>query len=665
MQTSARKSSLLTARFDSATGKRRPFWYGWRAIAAGAVLALLAGSGIAVAAVASAAEAHNHKITVTCVGITVHGDWYDTSKGDINTVDVTIGDVTTHETFGAIYDKFFPFPNSATAPTVYSATIQGWDGYKEDASGTSQPCPTPSIALDAPTCTTVNGTITLAATVSNLDNSHAYTIELTSPDGNGATTSPASALTVAGGAASKSWPVVPGHNYSVTVVDTTVLPVVLTASKSVVSVGCPQTPGLTIKGTECAVPGGSGTFTLTATGLSFGRDYTIALYDTANTLITSTSATGDLTGGVVVGLAAPPSGTYYATITDKADPSSTKTSGTLSFLPCPKTPAAPAIDPSQCTSTNGTPNSSITFSASGLVPGRTYQVTISNGTVNVFDSTPFVAASSTFAEQTLPFPPGTYTVTVVDVLLPGFVSSTTAEIIACPLLPDLGLTPTQCSVPGGTGDIALTVTNFVATRSYTFTVTQNGATVGSPVTLAAPATPSWTPTVPALSGLPAGLVYRIIVTDTVVPTVIASGDVSLAVCPGNPSITVKASCNVLGTSTASVSAGQLVSGETYSVTILKTSNSAIVSAQSVTGANPTAALQFKNVPNGNNYTVAIANATSSLTGSTTFFLKACDLPTLAFTGANPVGPAVAGIGFLQVGLMLLALNLVVRRRRTI
>lgn len=668
--TSARKFSLRTPRFDSNTGRRRGFWYSWRALAAGLALALLAGSGIAVAAAGAPAEAHNHKITVSCAGIKVHGDNYRTKSDDAtpNTVTVTISGVTQVIKFGADYDNFFPFANAATAPTDYAAQIKGYDpGYQEDASGTAQPCPTPSIELHPDACTAVNSTISLSAAVSNLDNSHAYTIELTSPDGNGATTSPATSLTVAGGSSSKAWQVVPGHNYTVTVVDTTVQPLVLTASKSVLSIGCPVTPGLKIAGTECTVPGGSGTFTLTASGLSFAREYTIALYDTKNVLITSTPATGDFSGTVVVPLAAPAGGTYYATITDKADTSKTKTSSPLSFLPCPQDIPAPKLVFDPCTVTSPPSNAVLIYQVTGLVPNREYSISVT-GPKGAVPPVTFTASTSTWpadgSDATIKnVDPGDYTVTVTDIKVPAYTKSVNTSIIQCPTLPALAFTPTECSVPGGTASILTTVTTFIPGRDYTVGVTlvQGGGSVVAPTTVKAPLTGAWT--IP-FSNLPPGVSYRVTISDAVVPSVIASGDISLKACPGMPSITVDAVCNPLGISTLTVSLDKLEPAETYTVNVVNAANSKNVGTATVAGTTPATKVQLKNIPNGNNYMVSVANATNTLTGSATFFLKKCDLPTLAFTGANPVGPAVAGLGFLQLGLVMVGLNLVFRRRRT-
>jgi hypothetical protein len=280
----------------------------------------------------------------------------------------------------------------------------------------------------------------------------------------------------------------------------------------------------------------------------------------------------------------------------------------------------------------------------------------------------FTASSSTWPTNGVPaeinpINPGNYTVTVTDVLVPSFTQVEKAVVILCPLMPNLAFTPTQCTVPGGTASILTTVTNFIAGRDYLIGVTlvQGGGVVVAPTLVTAPQNGPWV--LAPFSNLPPGAQYRVSVTDSVVPSVSAFGDVSLSVCPGMPGITVQANCNVLGASTVNVSLSKLEASETYTVNIVNAVSNKNVGTAVVPGTTPTATLALKNVPNGNSYVVTVANATNTLTGSANFFLKNCDLPTLAFTGANPVGPAVAGIGFLQLGLAFVGFGLV-RRRRT-
>lgn len=678
MQTSsARKLSIRSARFDSSTGKRRGFWYSWRAIAAGLALALVAGGGIAVAAVSSPADAHNRAIDITCLGITVHGDNYNNNGGNnTNTVTVTVDGVQQTDNNGSLspisfdtdYDGFFAFADP-THSYAYSATIIGWDGYETTKTGNSVVCAPPSIlSIDIPTCTAPGGTTDITANVGGIDTSHSYTIELSSPDA-GATNIAAAAF--APGAATGTYPfpgVAPGHTYTVTVRDTTIPG--LSASSSKVSIGCPQDAGVDVTAEQCTVPGGNATFDFTATGLVLGRNYTVVLSDLTTSTTTTTHIVGDATGSYFSKLPAAGGATYTASITDDlAGATSTKTTKAVVYLPCPQDVPKPSLLVDPCTSTSPPSNAVLSYLATGLVPGRQYTVTVTDAaSANVVPPATFTASSSTYptngvAAEIPNINPGNYTVTVTDVLVPTFVQVELATIILCPAMPMLDLTPTQCTVPGGTASINTAVTNYIPGRTYLvgLTLVQGGTVVVAPAPVVAPAVGTWT--LPPFPNLAPGSQYRVTVTDSVVTSVSAYGDISLNPCPGMPTVTVQASCNVLGASTANVNLDKLEATETYTVTITKLSNNTVIGTQTVPGTTATAALQFKNVPNGNQYMVNVANANNTLTGSVSFFLKDCDLPTLAFTGANPVGPAVAGVIFLQFGLVLVGLGLVAKRRR--
>ena len=682
MQTPSARKSSRSPRFDSTTGLRRRLWFSGRALAAGLALALLAGSGIAVAAVASTAEAHNRTVTVTCVGIHIHGDNYNTNNGGKNTVTVTIDGLSQTDAnknlspinFLTGYDGDFRFADPAHS-YAYSAEIIGHDGYQTIEVGVSVPCVAASIHIAIAACTTAGTTLDLTATLGLLDTTHGYKISLTTPDAGG--TNVGETLIPVGYTAVGGYifhGVVPGHVYTATIVDQLTN---LSAHVSITSSGCPKDPGIIVSITECTVHGalgGHGALSVTLSSLSFGRAYTVQVLGAANAVVGTNHFVADATGGALIALQVAGGGTYTATVIDDVTGvTSTKTSLAVHFLPCPEEPATPILDPTQCTSTNGAANSSISFAASGLVPGRSYQITVSNGTTNVYDSTKFVAVASiwptTAAKQVLSnIGLGTYTVAVTDVtdlLLTLVVKSTPATLIACPKLPVLTLTPTQCTVPGGTGSIATTVsaTSYIPGRTYNLglILVQSGAPVVASAPVVAPQSGVWV--LPAFANLAPGSQYRVTLTDSVLTAVSAYGDIALAVCPGMPTIMVQANCGLLGASTVNVSLDKLEASQTYTVNIVNASTNKNVGTATVPGTTPTVALQLKNIPNGNPYVVTVANAGNTLTGSASIFLPKCDLPTLAFTGANPVGPAVAGIGFLQLGLIFVGLNLAVRRRR--
>jgi hypothetical protein len=662
---------MRSARFDSSTGKRRSFWYSWRALAAGLALALVAGGGIAVAAV-STASAHIPTITVTCEGIHVVAEKYN--QYDTNTVTVTIdgnAQLGSPLTFITDFDKFFPFP-TATDGWNYTAEIKTTDAtpaYSKSVSGTSTPCAPPSIlSIDIPTCTVPGGTTDITASVGGIDTSHAYTIELSSPEA-GATNIAAAAFTP--GAATGTYPfpgVAPGHTYTVTVRDTTIPG--LSASSSATSIGCPHDAGVDVTAEQCTVPGGNATFDFTATGLVLGRNYTVVLTNLTTSTTATTHVVGDATGTYFSKFPAAAGATYKASITDDlVGAASTRTTDPKAYLPCPQTFPKPSLLVDPCTSTSPPSNAVLSYLGTGLVPGRQYTVTVTDAaSANLVPPVTFTASSSTYptngvAAEIPNIDPGNYTVTVTDLLVPSFTQFEVATIILCPAMPELAFTPTQCTVPGGTASISTAVTNYIAGRTYLvgLTLVQGGAVVVAPTPVVAPASGTWA--LAAFPNLAPGTQYRVTVTDSVVTSVSASGDVSLKDCPGMPSITVQATCNVLGASTVNVSLDKLTAGETYTVNIVNASTNKNVGTATVPGTSATASLQLKNVPNGNQYTITVANQTNTLTGSASAFIKNCDLPTLAFTGANPVGPAVAGIGFLQFGLVLVGLGLVAKRRR--
>lgn len=676
MQTfSARKFSLRTPRFNSETGKRRNFWYSWRALAAGLALAVIAGSGIAVAATTGNAEAHTPKLDPTCYGLTVSADSYNDSKGEINTVVVTIdGNVQDTVYFGSKTSKSYTFADASVSHS-YSAKVTAWD----DPDGTNEwtqsfsttqstPCPSPTVTVKIPACTVASGTVDFVASLGNLDPSHSYSIALSSSEA-GATNIAATGFTP-GSTPSYDYPftrIVPGHGYTVTIVDKTAN---LSAHADAPSIGCPQDTGIKITATECQVDGGTGTVTANVSGLSVGRGYTITVYDLNGIAISAPAhLKGDASGIASVPIGVPAGGTYKATIVDDAAPTKTNTSETYSFLPCPKELPKPKLVVDPCTATSGTSNAVLSYAATGLVPGRAYIITVTTGAgAAVIVPLEFTAASNSWPTdgsllEIKNIASGSYKITVTDKLLPVFTQFLEDTIIQCPTLPVLAFTPSECSVPGGSSALTATITDFIPTRDYIVGVTQvqGGAVVVAAASFTAPAV--GVPFIVNFPTLPPGTQYRVTVTDSVVSSVSGFGDISLKVCPGVPTVVLQVTCNLLGASSVNVSLDKLEPTETYTVNIVNASNKSY-GTTTVVGADPTVNLKLPNIPNGNSYVVNVANATSSLTGSASIFLKKCDLPTLAFTGANPVGPAVAGIGFLQLGLMFLGLSLVVRRRRT-
>jgi hypothetical protein len=652
-----RRRGIRFARFDSATGRPRRRW---TALAAGIALALFAGSGIAVAAV-NAAEAHVPDITVNCSGVQVVATMYN--PGVVNTVSVTIGDTTVTRTFGEEFRETFTFPDPSVA-TSYSATIDGGDGGNNNTewdltkSGVSEPCSTPKIQVSATQCDKPGQSSVVTALLSGLDAAHGHVVELTSNGGTSAGPDRVNPNTP-----SFQWTVEPGFTYTATIRDTVTN---LSAQATVLAVGCPEDPTMQVWGDECSAPKSNGKFNATVSDLVVGRDYTLALVTVGggSQIVASFEATSDTFSG---SFDAPPSGSYFLTVSDDVT-GATKQSATLKFLPCPDKPGDPTLNIVQCSATDGTSNASITATVEKLIPGRSYTITVVTGATTVYtESLPFVA-SSTWSKKLENLAPGTYTVTATDVSDPkvtGYSSTATTVLVLCPKQQDVALSATECSVPGGKGDLIATVTNFVPGRTYSIVLTQSGLPVaGQPVS--EDFTPvDTTPQVFDYVGLAPDLTYRVVVTDTAEPTVLAAGDWTLKPCPGNPELAITpAECSLLGSSTVTVTASKLLSGQTYTVSVVYTSTGLPVSGapdKLITGDPASQTLAFKNLPNGRDYTLTIVNANQTLKASGNIFLETCDLPTLAYTGASTMTPSLAGIGFLQFGLVLVGISLVRRR----
>jgi hypothetical protein len=671
-----RLRSLRRARFDSTTGRRRR---GGIALAASLALALFAGSGIAVAAVSSV-SAHTPNVEVSCAA--VHVKALDYSPGLDNTVTVRITgpggyDHTENRTFKGSLDEWFPVPDS-TLVWNYDVVIDAPDDNDDDSqvgsvrwdygqSGTVGGCLKPDIEITATPCIHPNDTTVVTAVISALDPAHAYEVSLTGTDGYSSGVAP-----VLTGSASWSG-LAPGYDYTATLTDKTSG---LSDSSTVHAVGCPGDTGFTVVPTQCTTVGGSGTFGVTVSGLVANRDYLLELVNNAGGTPVPVPFTA--TGPTYTNsFATSPSGSYFVQITDVADGTSKK-SDSLTFLPCPGMPEI-VLDPTACTSTDGTSDASLYSSADGLIPGRSYAISIvDGGGTSIYSEALTPAGSSSWSKTLLGLDPGTYMLTVTDTTDPAsaaFSASSSATIKPCPTQQKVDLTAVQCSVPGGAGTLTATVTDFSIGRNYTVTLTQNGLPVtGQPVSEDFDPVDA-TPAVFVYKDLAPGLSYRVIVQDVTPLAVttkaapgalpVAANDIMLADCPGNPDLFLtQPTCTVLTISTITVGVSKLIPGETYTVQVTNTKDGQPVSgvpAQQLTATQPTASLQFADLPVGRGYTETVTNALSTLKASADIFLTLCDLPTLAYTGASTMTPTLAGLGFLQFGLVLVGISLVRRR----
>ena len=684
-----RRAVARPERYDSTTGERRRARYGWRAAAVGIVVALVTGSGLAVASVA-AAEAHNHAITWDCTGIHLVGSQYNTDGGGVNTVAVSIAGVaqsgtvtvdgaskavTSPFTFDSSFDAFFAFGDSTKA-FAFTAEIHGHDGYDQVVAAESTPCDPPTIVeLSVPRCDAVGGTTDLTASFQQLVKDRPYVLTLASSK---AGSNPVT-LDFTPDQASKSytWPALePGFSYTVTITDSTNHD--LTATKSVDSVGCPQQSGISIDPTECVTAGGDATYTATATELTVGREYRIDIIDSATTTAVATKTFTASSAHESLSSTGAALGTYSATVTDTVVGGLAIKSSATTFLPCPQTLVKPTFTVSDCNAlpadtapTGGT----IDLNVTGLVPGRAYTISVA-GPAGAPTVTNLTATSSNYAAQFTRLVAGNYTATVTDSLVPTFTAANHALLIACPTDgATVSVSASQCSTAGGLGSITATISGYAVGRTYTVTLSRNATLLDSR---------AFTGAAIGYTDLTPGSSYRVtLIDDKASPPVNVASDVSLAACPGSPIIRLKAQCDSATTETVSAVLSGLVVGNHYAATVTATSTGKPVSSvptQQLVATASSSTLTFARVPGAMDYTVTLADSNHQTTAQSRILLTLCDLPTLslprslptlslpsgrslAYTGDNPLIPAVVGIGMLQLGLVFVGIGLVRRRLR--
>jgi hypothetical protein len=675
------RAGTRVPRFDGSTGARRRGLAArsWRTAAAGLALALVAGSGIAVASV-SAASAHDAKYTPSCGGVTVEAWSYAGPGGQPNQRNSITFQVDSLPAETIQFDggetHFFAFPNSTEAHT-FSIQVRAWNdpnhtGWNKNWTGTSTPCTPPAIlSLSAPQCNVTGDLTDLTATFEKLVAGRQYLLQLDSTAGGAS----AANYTPTQTTGSYTWTdMTPGRSYTLTIIDTTNTS--LKASTSVTLVGCPDQSGISVTPTECSAPGGNGNLSVTANSLVTGREYRIDVYNASTNAIVGTHTFPASAATETYNHPATPSASYYATVIDTTEVGAVAVkSGTYSFLPCPKVPGGPTLTVTECNNIPATlaalaGGGAIQIVVSNLVPGRTYNITVTGGAATVvFSELGYLAPSDTYTKDLTGLPAGTYTAVVTDVMLPAFTNTSSASLLPCPTTDTtIDLAGTVCTVPGGKSDITATISNYAVGRAYTVTLTLNNVVVGAPQPLDSS---TGAPQVIVFTGLTPGETYRVIVSDDLaVPAVTAAADFALAACPGDPEIALAMrECSVIGSSTIKVDLGKLVAGETYNVTIVTTSTSAPVPGvptQQVTAALPTASLLFAKLPNGVDYTITVENVAQTLKATGTILLRICDLPTfdlptLAFTGTSTLPPTLAGLGFLQLGLVLVGVGIVRRR----
>jgi hypothetical protein len=591
------------------------------------------------------------------------------------TVDGAPQAVTSPFTFDSSFDAFFAFDDSTKA-FAFTAEIHGHDGYDQIVAAESTPCAPPAVVeLSVPRCDAVGGTTDLTASFQQLVKDRLYGLTLASSK---AGSNPVT-LDFTPDQATKSytWPgLEPGFTYTVTITDSTNAD--LTATKSVDSVGCPQQSGISIDPTECVTAGGDATYTATATELTIGREYRIDIVDSSTTTAVATktftaSTTHETLSSTVAAL-----GTYYATVTDTVLGGLSIKSTETTFLPCPQALVKPTFAVSDCNAlpadtapTGGT----IELKVTGLVPGRSYTISVTNP-AGVPTVTTLTATSSNYTAQLTGLAAGNYTATVTDALVRTFTAANQALLIACPTDASIvSLSATQCSTAGGLGSITAAISGYAVGRTYTVTLSRNATVLDSR---------AFTGATIRYSDLTPGSTYRVtLIDDEASPPVNVASDQTLAACAGSPSIRLQARCDSAATESVSAALNTLVVGNRYTARLTKTSTGKpvpFIPEQQFVATASSATITFPKIPGAIDYTVTLADADHKDVAQSRILLMLCDLPTLslpsglptislgtrrslAFTGESPVIPAVVGIGMLQLGLAFVGIGLVRRRLR--
>ncbi|MGV8912584.1 MAG: RTX toxin [Rhodoglobus sp.] len=642
----------------------------------------------------SAAEAHTPSISVTCEGVKVTGLYYEASgsgEGQQNLIKFQLqGGEQQVIPFSKNGEHTFAFPNSTEAHT-FTASVTAWNNpthtsWNRTWTKTSTPCVAQSIvAVTAPRCDVPGGSTDITATFAGLVAQRTYEVTLAG----GAAGTITANYTPKQTTGSYTWKgTEAGPSYTVTITDTTNRS--LTASKNVQSVPCPVSSGITITGCDCAFPGDSASLKVAVSDLVVGREYRIQIVNAASDAVVATHTFVANSTKNTYGSAATPSASYYATVVDTSATNAVPLkSATRTFLPCPQQLPKPVLTVSECTVISADAAGQITVAINGLVPGRTYTVVVTDSTgKSVLTKSKFVSATDRFDAVVKNLVEGKYTATVTDVVSPRNTATATATLLPCATNDTtIELAAEQCTVPGGTSALTATVSSFAVGRDYTVALMSNNVMIGAlqPLDSSTPDAKTFT-----FDGLAPDNTYRVVVTDTKsTPTVTAAADMHLTACPENPIVMItQAECNVLGASTISISTSDLAVGQTYTVSLATKSNGeAVEGIAPITfeADLPTRALTFTEVPNGETYTVSIVNAAKTLSAHGDVTLEECDLPTfplppeeppttpptvdlptldlptLAFTGSSTIAPTLAGLGFLQLGLVLVGFSIARRR----
>ncbi|WBU36929.1 hypothetical protein [Homoserinibacter sp. YIM 151385] len=632
---------------------------------AAAAAAVLVASGV-VLATTTTAEAHTPKVAPSCSGVQVSLLSYNGSKGEANSVTFTQDGVATTTKFGSKFEKFIPFTDPSTA-TTWSVDVDAWDdpgtkGWDYTTSQTSQPCPAPAIDLSATQCTEPGATSDLTAGFTGLVASKAYDVAISK---NGSTVDAlAKSFTADRTEHSVSWTgLEPGASYEVRVTERGTT---LSAAKSVTIEPCPENAAIEITIDQCTAPGYSATVNVLLSDLVAGRQYTATLVGANGTRTFVAQGPSE-----TLTFSAPAPGTEYrVTLTDSVTKKVT-TSNTVTAVPCPTQPATPVLQLADCTL--GQAAGELKISLDQLQPGREYEVTINGAAI---DGGRFTADAAQ-KDLVVDVEPGKrLSVTVADVLASKYASSDTVTSLACALVPSFSLAASVCTAPGDSADLTVELDGRLAAgRSYDVAISQDLEPVPNQRVQTVVASAGMEPVV--YRGLTPGLDYTVTVADTRDDGARASVTEQVAACPRNPALAMDLEqCTAVGGKTAiSVGLKDLEDGEDYTAKLERVVDGDYVAAGKVAGiVSGDERVTFDKLVAGSDYRVTVANSTGVLHASETATARACpselptlpippgDLPTLAMTGASATGPVVGALALLQIGLALVVIGFVRRRR---
>lgn len=676
MRSSFRIPSFLVLRPPS--GHRRRSLT--RRLAAGlaSTLALLVAVSGLVLATAAPAGATIQQFQVDCSGLSIQIEQFPDGEPNLNSIRIIIDrKIVQDTTFSASFSATEAF-SDPTVPHRYEVrVVAAWDepdangngpkGWSRTYQGTSPVCPKPTVTVQAEVCTVENGSTAIRASVDSLDAARSYTATLTS----GGSSIASQTISGVTNASLDFGPRPPGATYTVTVTDQANGS--LTGSATVTARACPKVGGVSYEIQQCTTPGGQGGIVFTSSDLVVGNVYELRSGSTTGPVLGSFVYTAGQTRYVVP---LPAGQSYQVYLVDQQG--NLLQVGPLSFdlAVCPSLPVVVSVTAAPCV-LNAT-GSDLAVRLGDLTIGRSYQLVYDGAPYG----TPFTASANT-AEMTITnASPGPHSVQVTDTLASVTSASASVTVAQCASLPTVTIGVRECAAPDQSGDLSATIGGLTAGRSYQVTLTSGGtpvATYPSSTFVASGATSTVD-----YPGLTPGGSYRVSVVDTADARATASATVTLAACPPVPTLTALiASCNAgAGTSVIRAAVGTVAAGQIWRVQLLKADASGtylpIVDRPDL---NPldSSALTFADVQNGGSYRVTLASQTTpALAAQASVTAARCSVSAaeytqdpgtpavsasaLARTGTDAFAPAVVALIVLQLGVALVVIAAIRRRR---